>query len=142
MAGMGGNGSAPLNASGVDFSNETQAMDFLGAMLNDSVLQIYGNAHARDFWYGVVVFLGVAGISNAIWRVTLKMRHVLQRARIQLAMLTWLTESERQQQTIRDQLHQRIYLPNASRQLRLSSANQPIHNGLLYEVLFGSKYHH
>lgn len=83
MTGMGGDGLAPLNASGVDFSNETQAMDFLGAMLDDSVLQIYGNAYARDFWYGVVVFLGVAGISNAIWRVTLKMRHVLQIARIQ-----------------------------------------------------------
>jgi hypothetical protein len=85
MPGMGGNGPAPLNASGVDFSNETQAMHFLGAMLDDSVLQVYGNAHARAFWYGVVVFLGTAGISNAIWRVTLKMRHVSQITRIQLA---------------------------------------------------------
>lgn len=141
MAGMGGNGLSPLNASGVDFSNETQAMDFLGEMLNDSVLQIYGNAHARDFWYGVVVFLGVAGISNAIWRVTLKMRHVLQRAHT-ISNADMATESERQQQTIRDQLHQRICLQNASPQLRLSSANQPIRNGLLYEVLFGLKYHH
>ena len=108
MAGMGGDGSAPLNASGVDFSNETQAMQFLGEMLDDTVLQVYANAYARDFWYGVVVFLGLAGISNAIWRVTLKMRHVSQITRIQLAMLIRLTESERQQQTIRDQLHQRI----------------------------------
>jgi hypothetical protein len=131
MAGMGGDGLAPLNASGVDFSNETQAMDFLGAMLDDSVLQIYGNAYARDFWYGVVVFLGVAGISNVMWRLTLKMRYFLQVARIQLAMLTWATESERQQQTIRDQLHQRICLQNAPRQLWRSSANQPIRNGLL-----------
>ena len=131
MAGMGGDGSAPLNASGVDFSNETQAMQFLGAMLDDSVLQVYGNAHARDFWYGVVVFLGITGVSNAIWRVTLKMRHVSQITRIQLAMLTRLTESERLQQTIRDQLHQGICLQNASRRLRLSSANQPIRNGLL-----------
>ena len=131
MAGMGGGGLAPLNTSGVDFSNETQAMQFLGEMLDDSVLQVYANAYARDFWYGVVVFLGVAGISNVIWRATLKMRHVLQIARIQLAMLTWLKESERQQQTIRDQLHQRICLQNASRQLRLSAANQPIRSGLL-----------
>lgn len=87
MAGMGGGGSAPLNASGVDFSNETQAMQFLGEMLDDTVLQVYANAYARDFWYGVVVFLGLAGISNAIWRVTLKMRHVSQITRIQLAML-------------------------------------------------------
>jgi ferric-chelate reductase len=76
MAGMGGDGSAPLNASGVDFSNQTQAMDFLGAMLDDSVFQVDGNAYARNFWYGMVVFIGLAGISNATWRVTLKMRHV------------------------------------------------------------------
>ena len=76
MSGMGGDGSAPLNASGVDFSNATQAMDFLGAMLDDSVFQIDGNAQARNFWYGIVVVIGVAGISNAIWRGALKMRHV------------------------------------------------------------------
>jgi ferric-chelate reductase len=76
MSGMGGVGLAPLNASGVDFSNETQAMDFLGAMLDDSILQVDGNMYARNFWYGMVVVIGVAGISNAIWRTALNMRRV------------------------------------------------------------------
>jgi ferric-chelate reductase len=76
MSSMGGGGPAPLNASGVDFSNETQAMNFLGAMLDDSILQVYGNMYARNFWYGMGVVIGVVGISNAIWRTTLNMRRV------------------------------------------------------------------
>ena len=109
MPGMGGgDGSAPLNASGVDFSNETQAMDFLGAMLDDTVFQIDGNTYARYFWYGMVVFVGVAGISNAIWRATLQMRYVPLNGRTSKdTFLTLLPGSERQQQIIHDQLHQR-----------------------------------
>ena len=74
--GMGGGSSslAPLNASGVDFSNSTQAMDFLGAMLDDTVLQVDGNAFARYFWYGMAVVIGIAAIHNAAWRAILKMR--------------------------------------------------------------------
>lgn len=72
----------PLNDSGVDFSNETQAFNFLAAILDDSVLQVYSNMYARYFWYGVVVFIGLAGISNAIWMATLKLRQV-----------SWLSES-------------------------------------------------
>lgn len=76
MSGMGaGAGGGGLNASGVDFSNQTQAMSFLAAMLDDSVLQVEGNMYARNFWYGIVVIIGVAGISNAVWRTTLNMRH-------------------------------------------------------------------
>jgi ferric-chelate reductase len=73
MSGIDGGG---LNASGVDFSNQTQAMSFLAAMLDDSVLQVDGNTYARAFWYGIAVFIGVAGISNTAWRATLAMRHV------------------------------------------------------------------
>jgi ferric-chelate reductase len=72
MSGMGGGGS--LNASGVDFSNRTQAMAFLAAMLDDSVFQVDGNTYARSFWYGVVVVIGLAGMANAISRATLHMR--------------------------------------------------------------------
>lgn len=77
--GTGGDGfSVPLNASGVDFSNETQALNFLGEMLDDTVFQVDGNAFARYFWYGMVVFIGIAGICNVTWRVTLKLRCVLE----------------------------------------------------------------
>lgn len=74
--GMGGGGSsAPLNATGVDFSNATQAMDFLGDMLDDTVFQVVGNTFARYFWYGIVVVIGIAAIHNAIWRLTLNLRY-------------------------------------------------------------------
>ena len=65
-----------LDASGVDFSNDTQAMDFLGEILDDSDLQISGNAFARYFWYGVVVVIGIAAIFNVIQKTTLRLRCV------------------------------------------------------------------
>ncbi|KAK9234277.1 ferric reductase NAD binding domain-containing protein [Lipomyces kononenkoae] len=70
---MGGGG-APLNDSGVDFSNETQALDFLQLVLDDSEFQVDGNAYARAFWYGVVVVIGVAAIFNIIRVTTLNLR--------------------------------------------------------------------
>jgi ferric-chelate reductase len=77
---MAGSGSSttltPLYATGYDLTNATQAFDFLSQMLDDSILQIYGNEYARDFWYGVVVVIGLAGILNLIWRVTLKLRYL------------------------------------------------------------------
>ena len=72
MSGMGGGGS--LNASGVDFSNQTQAMAFLAAILDDSVFSADGNTYARSFWYGVVVVIGLAGMANALSRATQHMR--------------------------------------------------------------------
>ena len=66
--------SGPLNASGVDFTNETQAFDFLQEILNNSFLQIDGNRSARYFWYGIVVFVGIAAICNTVWTVVLHTR--------------------------------------------------------------------
>lgn len=76
MPAMGDDSSSALNASGVDFSNNTQAMDFLGEILDDSDLQISGNAFARYFWYGVVVVIGIATLFNIIQRTTLQLRYV------------------------------------------------------------------
>jgi ferric-chelate reductase len=50
-------------------------MDFLGEILDDSDLQISGNAFARYFWYGVVVVIGIAAIFNIIQKVTLQLRY-------------------------------------------------------------------
>lgn len=62
---MGGSaGSGPLTAAGVDFSNETQAFNFLQEILDDSVLGVQGSQYARYFWYGVVVFVGIVAIMN------------------------------------------------------------------------------
>ncbi|KAF1357137.1 ferric reductase-like protein like transmembrane component [Delphinella strobiligena] len=75
MSSMGGDSSmTPLSPDGVDFSNSTQANDFLGDLLDDSMLQISGNTYARYFWYGVVVVIGIAGIVNVFSIATLKYR--------------------------------------------------------------------
>lgn len=66
----------PLNSSAVDFSNATQAFNFLQEILDDSVFQVTGNQYARYFWYGVVVVIGIAGIINVVETVTLKNRLV------------------------------------------------------------------
>jgi ferric-chelate reductase len=80
MPGMAGGGSpttlTPLYPAGYDLTNAAQAVDFLSQMLDDSILQIYGEEYARNFWYGVVVFIGLAAILNLIWRVELKLRYL------------------------------------------------------------------
>lgn len=75
---MGGDSpsSSPLNATGVDFSNETQAFDFLQEILDDSTLGVIGNQYARYFWYGVVVVIGIASLCNIAQRSVLRMRWV------------------------------------------------------------------
>lgn len=73
---MGDNSSSmPLNDTGVDFSNMTQAMDFLGEILNDAEFQVTGNAFARYFWYGIVVVIGIAAGFNIVQKTTLRMRY-------------------------------------------------------------------
>ncbi|KAL9074196.1 MAG: hypothetical protein Q9161_002390 [Pseudevernia consocians] len=74
MPAMGDDSSSALNASGLDFSNDTQAMDFLGEILDDSDLQISGNAFARYFWYGVVVVIGITAICNFVQKTILRLR--------------------------------------------------------------------
>lgn len=72
----GGDSSTPLSSSGVDFSNYTQALNFLADILDDSVFQVTGNQYARYFWYGVVVIISIAGVFNVVETATLKHRFV------------------------------------------------------------------
>ncbi|KAL5087348.1 hypothetical protein Trisim1_007913 [Trichoderma cf. simile WF8] len=74
MGGDSPSSSVPLTPAGVDFSNETQAFDFLQEILDDSVLGPVGNQYARYFWYGVVVVIGIASICNVVQRCVLRMR--------------------------------------------------------------------
>ena len=74
MPAMGHDSSVALNPSDLDFSNETQVMDFLEELLDDSHLQIAGNAFARYFWYGVVVIIAIAAVFNIIQTLTLRLR--------------------------------------------------------------------
>ncbi|PQE11215.1 metalloreductase protein [Rutstroemia sp. NJR-2017a BVV2] len=73
MGGAPTDGSA-LNASGIDFSNSTQAADFLGEILDDTVFQVDGNAAARHFWYGVCAVIALAGVANLLRRGKAVMR--------------------------------------------------------------------
>ena len=75
MAGMTDDSSSVLNATGVDFANDTQAMDFLGEILDDTDLQISGNAFARYFWYGIVMVVGIAAIFNILQTIILHLRY-------------------------------------------------------------------
>ena len=72
---MGGASSdSPLNASGVDFSNSTEASTFLGQVLDDTTFQVDGNMYARNFWYGVCVMIGICAFFNIAQKVTFNMR--------------------------------------------------------------------
>lgn len=63
-----------LSSAGVDFSNLTQASDFLADLLNDDELKVIGNNYAKSFWYGVVVVIGLATLCNFLQWLTLQLR--------------------------------------------------------------------
>lgn len=65
---------SPLNASGIDFSNDTQASMFLGEILDDTEFQIDGNMYARNFWYGVCALIAVCAIFNFSQKAIFKLR--------------------------------------------------------------------
>ncbi|KAM3425707.1 hypothetical protein BST61_g7643 [Cercospora zeina] len=64
----------PLSAEGVDFSNRTQASAFLQDLLDDTHLKFNGAIFAKYFWYGVVVFVGVAMLVKCMRWLTLQSR--------------------------------------------------------------------
>lgn len=67
-------GGGPLSANGVNFANETQASDFLTALLNDDQLKVIGERYAQYFWYGAVVAIVLAAVANALFRGILSAR--------------------------------------------------------------------
>jgi len=76
---MGDDGSSmivPLNTTGVDFTNATQASDFLSNLLDDTELQVIGNQYAVYFWYGIVVVIALASLLNAFRVVAMRYRYV------------------------------------------------------------------
>lgn len=72
--GSGPSSLTPLNDTGVDFSNYTQAYNFLQEILDDSILQVIANSYARSFWYGIVVVIGLATLFNVGRKVQLRLR--------------------------------------------------------------------
>jgi ferric-chelate reductase len=64
----------PLNDSGVDFSNFTQAYNFQQEILDDTILQVIANSYARAFWYGIVVTIAIATLLNVGIKLHLQIR--------------------------------------------------------------------
>ena len=50
-------------------------MDFLDKILDDSDLQVSGNAFARYFWYGIVLVIAIAAIFNMVQKTNLQLRY-------------------------------------------------------------------
>ena len=75
--GSGGDssGASPLTTAGVDFTNSTDAMDFLGELLDDSELQPMDIAMSRAFWYGIVIVIGIATMINIYYITISKSRY-------------------------------------------------------------------
>jgi hypothetical protein len=57
--------------------NGSIQMDFLTALLDDTELQVISNFHARSFWFGVVVVIGIATLLNLFLRVRTGLRQVI-----------------------------------------------------------------
>jgi ferric-chelate reductase len=85
--GDGSSDMPPLNASGVDFSNSTQAAAFLGEILDDTVLQVDGNLHARYFWYGVCAVIVIGAFCNLSQKGTSILRYAIMRVYLSYATL-------------------------------------------------------
>lgn len=63
-----------LNASGVDFSNATQAANFLDEILDDSDFMVTANEHARNFWYGIIAVIVAFTLANIHYKVLARNR--------------------------------------------------------------------
>ena len=50
-------------------------MDFLDKILDDSDLQLSGNAFAVYFWYGIVVVITIAAVVNMVQNTILRLRY-------------------------------------------------------------------
>lgn len=53
-----------LTTAGLDMSNETVAHNFLLEILDDTCLQVWSNAYAMDFWYGIIVAIALFALAN------------------------------------------------------------------------------
>ncbi|KAK0909535.1 ferric-chelate reductase Frp1 [Friedmanniomyces endolithicus] len=70
----GGSGLILVDPTQFDLTNDTQAADFLGQMLDDSILQFDAQNYSRYFWYGIVGFIGIAAVYNLAWKGGLILR--------------------------------------------------------------------
>ena len=66
--------SGSLSSMGLDLSNDTIAMDFLMALLDDSAFQTLDIAVSQAFWYGIVIVVGIACLVNILCKLKYRAR--------------------------------------------------------------------
>lgn len=89
-------------------------VDFLDKILDDSELQVSGNAFARYFWYGIVLVIAIAAIFNMVQKTTLRLRYnhpLIVRVGTLCMHADLMLESALQLPTDRTQLHRDISSP-------------------------------
>ena len=59
-------GLTPLEPRQFDLHNETQAMDFLAQLLDDSALQYIARDFSRYFWYGIAAIIAIFSAKNLL----------------------------------------------------------------------------
>lgn len=69
-----GNSAIPLDPSNFNLSNDSQAMDFLSQLLDDTTLQYDAQNFSRYFWYCIVVVIGLFAIDNAFRNIDSTLR--------------------------------------------------------------------
>lgn len=63
-------GLVPLYPDQFDLNNATQNADFLGALLDDSILQYNAQDFTRYFWYGILIVIAFFTLCNIFtWKV-------------------------------------------------------------------------
>ena len=87
-------------------------VDFLDKILDDSDLQVAGNAFARYFWYGIVVVIAIAAIFNIVQKTTLRLRYTHSlTVRLDYIDANLMLESALQLPINRTQLHRETSSP-------------------------------
>jgi hypothetical protein len=69
------NSPGDLSAAGLDLSNDTVAMDYLMKILDDTCLQVWSNVYAEDYWYGILVVIGLFNLSAIFYYYKLVTRY-------------------------------------------------------------------
>lgn len=77
MASNTDSSSGALSTDGLDMTNITVQSDFLAQLLDDLELQVTSNHYATIFWYGIVVVIGLATLSNLILILGSRSRYAL-----------------------------------------------------------------
>jgi hypothetical protein len=113
--------SSPLSAADLDLTNETVALGYLAAILDDSELQVKDNEFSKAFWYGIVAVIGIATLFNVIQRVTLMLRSVLFQTLLACLLLITLSDSAPPLPTDLSVPTVQIKSPGSSRPALLSS---------------------